>query len=377
MARDEIGPVGGAAALIAVLVDHDHPAGGARAGGGQRARRTRRGACSRIAMTIPIAFFMGFYLRVAAAGAGRWRSPRSASRCCCSPSSRGGWVAESSWPPVFTLDKVTLVWCLIVYGFLASVLPVWMLLAPARLPVDLHEGRHDRPAGGRCPHRDAGASRCPRSPSSRSHGEGPVVRGFALPVRVHHHRLWCAVGLPRADRLRHHAEDDREGDGRSGSSATARMLMESFVAIMALVAACDDRPGSVLRHELGGGRHRRHGPGRGAVRQRARLSGVSTTPEALNEAAASVQEEIAGVAHRRCADARGRDLGDPRRGLRRRGGEGVLVPLRDHVRGPVHPHHGGRGTRVGPLHAAGHPRQRGAEVRDTSWRPGVRSWPAQ
>ena len=38
MARDEIGPVGGVAALIAVFLDHDHPAGGPRAGRRQRAR---------------------------------------------------------------------------------------------------------------------------------------------------------------------------------------------------------------------------------------------------------------------------------------------------------------------------------------------------
>ncbi len=37
MARDEIGPVGGAAALVAVLRHHDHPARGAGAGRGQRA----------------------------------------------------------------------------------------------------------------------------------------------------------------------------------------------------------------------------------------------------------------------------------------------------------------------------------------------------
>ena len=47
MAREEIGKVGGAAALIARLRHHDHPAGGARAGRRQRARRLRRGAPSR------------------------------------------------------------------------------------------------------------------------------------------------------------------------------------------------------------------------------------------------------------------------------------------------------------------------------------------
>ena len=42
----------------------------------------------------------------------------------------GGWVQESSWADTFTLSPTTLVWCLVIYGFLASVLPVWMLLAP-------------------------------------------------------------------------------------------------------------------------------------------------------------------------------------------------------------------------------------------------------
>ena len=43
----------------------------------------------------------------------------------------GGWVAETSWgADWFTLSKVTLSWCIIIYGFAASVLPVWLLLAP-------------------------------------------------------------------------------------------------------------------------------------------------------------------------------------------------------------------------------------------------------
>jgi carbon starvation protein len=42
----------------------------------------------------------------------------------------GRWVAEASWGHVFALNKTTLAWCLIVYGFLAAILPVWLLLAP-------------------------------------------------------------------------------------------------------------------------------------------------------------------------------------------------------------------------------------------------------
>src|SRR5205807_8795746 len=41
------------------------------------------------------------------------------------------WVAEApSWSHVFTLSGVPLALALIVYGYIASVLPVWLLLAP-------------------------------------------------------------------------------------------------------------------------------------------------------------------------------------------------------------------------------------------------------
>jgi hypothetical protein len=42
----------------------------------------------------------------------------------------GGVIDHSSQAPAFTLSPKTLVVCLVVYGFAASVLPVWMLLAP-------------------------------------------------------------------------------------------------------------------------------------------------------------------------------------------------------------------------------------------------------
>ena len=43
----------------------------------------------------------------------------------------GGQVAESpTWAPMFTFDGKQLTWMLIIYGFVASVLPVWLLLAP-------------------------------------------------------------------------------------------------------------------------------------------------------------------------------------------------------------------------------------------------------
>src|SRR3954453_13904638 len=128
MARDEIGPVGGAAALIAVLaimvillavlalVVVNALAG------------SPWGTFS-IAMTIPIAFLMGFYLRVLRPGKVIEVSVIGVALLLLAIVS-GRWVAESSWADAFTLSPGTLVVCLVVYGFVASVLPVWMLLAP-------------------------------------------------------------------------------------------------------------------------------------------------------------------------------------------------------------------------------------------------------
>jgi carbon starvation protein len=43
----------------------------------------------------------------------------------------GGWVAESpTWAPWFDYTGVQLTWILVGYGFIAAVLPVWLLLAP-------------------------------------------------------------------------------------------------------------------------------------------------------------------------------------------------------------------------------------------------------
>ncbi len=82
-----------------------------------------------IGMTIPIAIFMGLYLRYIRPGKVAEVSIIGivlmlAAVIC------GRFVAESSWGAFFHLDKPTLAWCLIIYGFFASVLPVWLLLAP-------------------------------------------------------------------------------------------------------------------------------------------------------------------------------------------------------------------------------------------------------
>jgi len=42
----------------------------------------------------------------------------------------GRTVAQSEWAEWFLLDRTTLTWSLATYGFLAFVLPVWILLVP-------------------------------------------------------------------------------------------------------------------------------------------------------------------------------------------------------------------------------------------------------
>jgi carbon starvation protein len=128
MAREEIGLLGGAAALLAVFAIMiillavlalvvvnalaDSPWG-----------------TFSLAMTIPIALFMGFYLRVLRPGRVLETTAIGVTLLLVAIV-LGGVIDHSSLAPAFTLSPRTLVLCLVLYGFAASVLPVWMLLAP-------------------------------------------------------------------------------------------------------------------------------------------------------------------------------------------------------------------------------------------------------
>ncbi len=83
-----------------------------------------------VAMTIPIALLMGVYLRW-------WRPGRILEVSLLgfvlliAAIAFGGRVAaDPVWAARFTYDGATLAWMLIGYGFVAAVLPVWLLLAP-------------------------------------------------------------------------------------------------------------------------------------------------------------------------------------------------------------------------------------------------------
>jgi carbon starvation protein len=82
-----------------------------------------------VAMTIPIALFMGFYLRTLRPGRVIETTVIGVTLLLLAIIG-GGYIAGSSLSAAFTLSPEALVFCLVIYGFIASVLPVWMLLAP-------------------------------------------------------------------------------------------------------------------------------------------------------------------------------------------------------------------------------------------------------
>ncbi|MEV7883490.1 carbon starvation CstA family protein [Streptomyces sp. NPDC002817] len=128
MAREEIGPFGGAAALIAAFAIMIILLGVLALVIVNALAQSPWGTFS-IAMTIPIALLMGFYLRVLRPGRVAEVSLIGVALLLFALIA-GRWVAESSWAGTFTLAPSTLVVWLVAYGFIASILPVWMLLAP-------------------------------------------------------------------------------------------------------------------------------------------------------------------------------------------------------------------------------------------------------
>jgi carbon starvation protein len=83
-----------------------------------------------ILCTIPIAVLMGFWMKVWRPGRTLEASAFGVVLLLCALIA-GRWVAASPvLAPYFTYDGITLAFGIIAYGFIASVLPVWLLLCP-------------------------------------------------------------------------------------------------------------------------------------------------------------------------------------------------------------------------------------------------------
>jgi carbon starvation protein len=193
-----------------------------------------------VAMTIPIALLMGVYLRYLRPGRVLEVSILGFVLLMLSIW-LGGLVAEApSLAPLFTYGSKPLAWMLIAYGFCASVLPVWLLLAPRDyLSTFLKIGTIVLLAVGII--LAAPELRMP-AVTRFIDGTGPVFSGDVFPFLFitiacgavsGWHSLISSGTTPKM--LANERETLMVGYGA--------MLMESFVAMMALIAATVLDPG--------------------------------------------------------------------------------------------------------------------------------------
>ena len=129
MARDELGRVGGTAAIVATLAIMVIIVAILALVVVNALAESPWGVFS-VGMTIPIALFMGCYLRFLRPGKVMEVSIIGFVLLIAAIIG-GGAVADTEWgAAIFTLDQLTIAWGIIIYGFIAAVLPVWLLLAP-------------------------------------------------------------------------------------------------------------------------------------------------------------------------------------------------------------------------------------------------------
>jgi carbon starvation protein len=193
-----------------------------------------------LAMTIVIALLLGIYLRFLRPGKVLEASVIGLALVLFVVVA-GRWVGDSpAWSQVFTLSGVALAVALIVYGYIASTLPVWLLLAPRDyLIAFIKAGAFFILAAGILFVRP----QILMPPLTRFvDGTGPIFAGRIFP--------FCFITIACGAISGFHSLISsgttpkmilREGQARLiGYGA---MLMESFVGVMAMVAACSMTPG--------------------------------------------------------------------------------------------------------------------------------------
>jgi carbon starvation protein len=239
MAREEIGKTGGFAALVTVLLIMVILLAVVALVIVNALKSSPWGTFTIVA-TMPIAMFMGIYLRY-------WR-PGKVLECSIvgfvliMASIFGGQaVSESAtWAPWFTFSAIAIATGLVIYGFMASALPVWLLLAPrgylstfVKLGVVLLLG-----LGVLTVH-----PTLQLPPLTRFiDGTGPIFAGRIFP--------FCFITIACGAISGFHALISsgttpkmlaKEPNARAVGYGS--MLLESFVALMALIAAASLQPG--------------------------------------------------------------------------------------------------------------------------------------
>ncbi|UED88335.1 carbon starvation protein A [Streptomyces profundus] len=283
IAREEIGPVGGVAGVIAIFTIMIILLAVLALVVVNALAESPWGTFS-VGMTIPIALFMGVYLRYIRPGRVAEVTGIGVALLLFVIVA-GRWVANSRWADTFTLEPRTLVICLVLYGFAASVVPVWLLLVPRdylstfmkigtigllalalviTLPTLQMEAITD----------------------FASNGEGPVFAGSLFPfvfitiacgALSGFHALISSGTTPKMIQK----ETQVRSIGYGG------MLMESSVAVMAITAACVLDPGVYFAMNAPPAVI---GDTVQAASETISSWGFVITPEQLTEAAASVEE---------------------------------------------------------------------------------------
>ena len=239
MARDELGPLGGFAALTAVMTIMVILIAVLALVVVNAMKHSPWGTFT-VAMTIPIALFMGIYLRSLRPGQVLEASVIGVALLLASVA--GGGVIDHlpAVRPYFDFDGRALALMIIAYGFCAAVLPVWLLLAPrdylstfmkigtiVALAIALVILRPDIHMPALTPFID---------------GTGPIFAGTLFPFVFitiacgaisGFHSLIASGTTPKL--LSNEADARMIGYGA--------MMMESFVAVMAMIAACVLDPG--------------------------------------------------------------------------------------------------------------------------------------
>jgi carbon starvation protein len=202
-----------------------------------------------VAATIPIAMFMGGYLRFWRVGKVMEASVLGVGLLLLAVWGGKLVYADAGWSRLFTLQAEPLAWGVIAYGLLASVVPVWLLLAPRDyLSTFMKLGTIGALAVGillTLPDLHMPAL------SRFADGSGLVIPGKIFPFCFitiacgaisGFHTLIASGTTPKIITRESYARPIGYG----------AMCLESLVAIMALIAACTLEPGVYLSMNLKG-----------------------------------------------------------------------------------------------------------------------------
>ena len=193
-----------------------------------------------IAATIPIALLMGIYMRIIRPGCVAEASAFGVALLLLSIVFGRYVAADPTWGPLFTLTGPQLAWALIIYGAVAASLPVWLMLAPRDyLSTFLKIGTIIGLALGI--YYVAPLLAMPAT-TRFIDGTGPVFSGKLFPFLFitiacgavsGFHSLISSGTTPKMV----------ENESHIRLIGFGGMLAESFVAVMALTAACVLEPG--------------------------------------------------------------------------------------------------------------------------------------